>query len=98
MLDAERDGDVQTVDDVVRERTLQATARRLPRVVLVPTPAVEERVDRRLRVPTGDPVGHPREVAAGAHTPTGDRGGGVGEGHRLVPNTPAPPPARAQRR
>ena len=60
-------------------------------VVLVGPPAVEQRADRRLGVPAGDPVGHAREVAPGADQLAEEpRGASSGRAWSCARRPPAP--------
>src|ERR1700761_7077866 len=96
MVEAQGDGHVLAVDDVMGEPSGQAAAGRLPEGVLVRPQRGEKLVRGTGTVTPGDPVGHPVEVAPGpGHLGCEPPGRGA-QGHQDVGGHLADPPARAQ--
>ena len=84
-IETERDRDVQAVDDVVAQRALRATARRLPGMVGVGAQAFHQLTGRqRSGVAAGRAVGHAVEATARLGQFQEEAAGRVSEGHGHV--------------
>src|SRR6478735_2585216 len=96
VCDTKRDCNVQAVDDVVGECSLEAAAWWFPPGVFIRLPAVEKRINGFLGVAAGDSICHAGEVAAGAEHFYREPWGREAQGHGHVCDNFADAPARAQ--
>jgi hypothetical protein len=96
-VDAQRAGDVESVDDVVSQRPLVPASRRLPWVFGVVAQGPDELDPRAGHVTAGDGVGRRVEPTAGFDELEHEAGRRIPEGHRDVGHDVSDGPALTQR-